>query len=199
MINILSIELTNSKIINHISNGIITTKIVKGKKKNIRRELLGDCITSNSSGILLSKKFIEKIEINKVNNGKYCIAFGYNPAYGDPDRIDDSNGYLIGLFENRYQGYYLINLFPDVAPKISKTMHKTDISGELKRTLINYEINNIKRDDIYIFAGSHFNILAYNFYYDALLLYNVFILTDSNNELKHIASLKHSSLIYKLI
>lgn len=109
MINILSIELTNSKIINHISNGIITSKIVKDKKKIIRRELLGDCITSNSSGTLLSKKFIEKIEIGKVTNGKYCIAFSYNPAHGNPGKIDDSNGYLIGLFENRYWNSMVFN------------------------------------------------------------------------------------------
>lgn len=60
MINILSTELKKSNITNNISTGIITSKIIKGKKKSIHREILGDVATSNSSNTILSIKFAEK-------------------------------------------------------------------------------------------------------------------------------------------
>lgn len=199
MINILSIKLTNSGVVNVLSSGITTKKSVKSKSRTLARDILGDVATSNTTGIILKEKFAEKIRIGKVMNGEYCIAFGYNPAYGDPNIMDDTNAYLIGLFENIYEGYYLINLYPNVSPHISTLSTKTNISNVLVDTLIQYEINNLKRDDVYIFAGTKFDLFFFYLYYSALNLYNVYILTDTNNKLKHLSSLKHGAIIHQLI
>lgn len=62
--------------------------------------------------------------------------------------------------------------------------------------------NNSKKDDVYIFAGINHGLISLQFYYSALYLDNLFILTDSSNKLKHFATLKHSAVtnrVFKLI
>lgn len=101
-----------------------------------------------------NNKYAEKISfINKGHN--YAVAIGYNPATYSGTLIDKSN-YLIStlLHNNSYSGYYLFNMYPDIAvQKIKKAQSSySDYILDVLDFLIR-DLQNSKKD-VFIFWGS---------------------------------------------
>ena len=99
-------------------------------------------------------KYAEKVEFN-TSGANYAVAIGYNPAYNSPTFIDKTN-YLISnlLHTSHYDGYYLLNMFPDVAAtKISKSASSYPNCID---DVLDFLISDSRTcmDDIFIFWGS---------------------------------------------
>ena len=99
-------------------------------------------------------KYAEKVEFN-TGGSNYAIAIGYNPAYNSPTFIDKTN-YLISnlLHTSHYDGYYLLNMFPDV--NTTKTIKSASGYPNNIDDALNFLISDslVCMHDIFIFWGS---------------------------------------------
>lgn len=99
-------------------------------------------------------KFMEKVTFNAIGTN-FAIAIGYNPATNSAVSIDKSN-YLISTYlkNQNYDGYYLLNMFPDVTPvKIKRTRSTHPDYIDVVLDFLN-KYPQINQFDIFIFWGS---------------------------------------------
>jgi hypothetical protein len=96
-------------------------------------------------------KFAEKIQFVGKGIKNYAIAIGYNPSKAVTKAIDHTNELIaFYLYKNGYDGYYLLNLFPDVQP--TKVLKSVSLYPNFS-TILNATLNKFKLDS-FIFWGS---------------------------------------------
>lgn len=129
--------------ISYLNNLIANSVIVRGtgifqNEENANRSIL--------TNLNFSEKFCEKISFNTTGQ-KYAIAIGYNPSLCNINNFDLTNQLLCYYLQSqRYDGYYLLNIFSNVSVK--KSFNN-------KKSMIKYfqKIFNKFNNDIYIFWG----------------------------------------------
>jgi hypothetical protein len=98
-------------------------------------------------------KYAEKVSFIGRQNQRYAIAIGYNPAMASLTTIDRTNKLIAyRLHYLGYDGYYLLNLYPDVqAQKVPKNMSLFPNYSNYVFNVINYRNFQL---DTFIFWGS---------------------------------------------
>ena len=127
------------------SEGFSTTKH-KVKRKLFCETKYIDSLESNVD--LKYKEVIEFVKTDKISKTAICI--GYNPAKAS-EKIDTTNKRLIDCLWNNYDGYRLINLFPQVST--DKTTCITDLEDNVKFCNVIINILTNEKDDIILFWG----------------------------------------------
>lgn len=114
-------------------------------KFTIIREFLVDNLTTTKI------KYAEKIKFVGKTGNRYSVAIGYNPSKALTKAIDHTNELIAFLFyKSGYDGYYLLNLYPDVQTKkiIKSASQFPDFYKVAQKTLNKFKF------DLYVFWGS---------------------------------------------
>lgn len=112
---------------------------------DVYRDLLVDNISNF--------KYAEKVRFIGRQNQKYAIAVGYNPAMASLTTIDRTNRLIAyRLHYLGYDGYYLLNLYPDVQTK--KITKNTSLFPDYSDYVFNVLNHQPFQLDTFIFWGS---------------------------------------------
>lgn len=118
-------------------------KYVTGLNITVSRKVLMGTIAGNLN------KFVERISWNE-NGQHYAICIGYNPAQLNSTNFDKTNELLICLLRNRYDGYYLFNLYGEITPqKVQKSK-----SSSLIECIVKTINNSETQYDVHFFWGN---------------------------------------------
>ena len=94
------------------ATSIESTIVINGQTETIQRHLK---TKKGGKDKNITFKFQEVLSFRKNNcGGEKAICIGYNPV-SDNEEIDNTNIHLIKVIWNKYDGYILYNLYPQVA------------------------------------------------------------------------------------
>lgn len=107
-----------------------------------------------------SDKYIEEIKWGNGNN--MAVAIGLNPSQALPANLDKTNELLVYLLYynlNKYDGFYLMNLYSHIQTNgFKKGSHNDQIDIVVDAINTYSQTNNLTSIDVYIFFGKSFYI-----------------------------------------
>lgn len=130
-------------------------------------------------------KYKEKILFQKLNNkGKTAICIGYNPAKSCED-IDITNKRLIECLWEDYDGYELVNLYPQVSSDKTTCINDLDENYNFINVIVDIIENDEK--DIILFWGRTLSLSdeLYNAICNRLDKHLTLKMTTHNNKFTH--------------
>lgn len=146
--------------LNATKKEVVSAGTIKNGHKVMRNIYCNNGEGSDSENFSFKYKekitFLEKYDKNnkrkeiKTKANKTAICIGYNPAAAN-DELDMTNKRLIDLLWDEYDGYLLVNLFPQITDK--KDECDLDLADNLEFSKVVENILKNNNEDIILFWG----------------------------------------------